>query len=84
MSYNLETYKEPFWDKSGNFVRGRDPLGVQNSFGHYWLKGNPVIENNKGISLDYSVAKGGLLVAFKSEFISKENQKEGFVTNLEE
>ena len=31
MSYNLETYKEPFWAKSGNFVRGRDPLGVQNS-----------------------------------------------------
>ena len=53
-------------------------------FGHYWLKGNPVIENNKAICLDYSVAKGGLLVAFKSEFISKENQEEGFVTNLEE
>jgi hypothetical protein len=34
--------------------------------------------------LDYSVAKGGLLVAFKSEFISKENQEEGFVINLEE
>ena len=49
-------------------------------FGHYWLKGNPVIENNKAICLDYSVAKGGLLVAFRSEFISKENQKEGFVT----
>ena len=31
MSYDLETYKEPFWAKSGNFVRGRDPLGVQNS-----------------------------------------------------
>ena len=31
MSYNLETYKEPFWAKSGNFVRGRDPLGIQNS-----------------------------------------------------
>jgi hypothetical protein len=31
MSYTLETYQEPFWAKSGNFVRGRDPLGVQNS-----------------------------------------------------
>ncbi|WP_417371231.1 hypothetical protein [Gelidibacter japonicus] len=29
--YNLETYQEPFWAKSGNFIRGRDPLGVQNS-----------------------------------------------------
>lgn len=31
MSYNLESYQEPFWAKSGNFVRGRDPLGIQNS-----------------------------------------------------
>lgn len=31
MAYNLETYQQPFWAKSGNFVRGRDPLGVQNS-----------------------------------------------------
>jgi hypothetical protein len=31
MSYNLESYQQPFWAKSGNFVRGRDPLGVQNS-----------------------------------------------------
>jgi hypothetical protein len=53
-------------------------------FGHYWLKGNPAIENNKAICLDYSVAKGGLLVAFKSEFLSVENQEEGFVTNLDE
>ena len=29
--YNLDSYQEPFWAKSGNFVRGRDPLGVQNS-----------------------------------------------------
>jgi len=29
--YNIESYQEPFWAKSGNFVRGRDPLGVQNS-----------------------------------------------------
>ena len=53
-------------------------------FGHYWLKGKPVIENNKAICLDYSVAKGGLLVAFKSEFLSQDNQKVGFVTNTEE
>ena len=29
--YNVDSYKEPFWAKSGNFVRSRDPLGVQNS-----------------------------------------------------
>ena len=32
-------------------------------FGHYWLKGIPRIENPKAICLDYSVAKGGVLVA---------------------
>ena len=32
MSYNLESYKEPFWAISGNFVRGRDPLGLENGF----------------------------------------------------
>ena len=31
MPYSIETYQEPFWAKSANFVRGRDPLGVQNS-----------------------------------------------------
>ena len=29
--YTINSYQEPFWAKSGNFVRGRDPLGVQNS-----------------------------------------------------
>jgi hypothetical protein len=32
-------------------------------FGHYWLKGAPHIENPKAVCLDYSVAKGGVLVA---------------------
>jgi hypothetical protein len=32
-------------------------------FGHYWLKGEPIIENPTAICLDYSVAKGGQLVA---------------------
>ncbi len=31
MAYNLDSYRAPYWAKSGNFVRGRDPLGVQNS-----------------------------------------------------
>jgi hypothetical protein len=29
--YDLSSVQEPFWAKSGNFVRGRDPLGIQNS-----------------------------------------------------
>ncbi len=32
-------------------------------FGHYWLKGNPEQEHPKAMCLDYSVAKGGKLVA---------------------
>jgi hypothetical protein len=40
-------------------------------FGHYWLKGNPEIEHENAICLDYSVAKEGLLVAYKSEFLDK-------------
>ena len=34
-------------------------------FGHYWLKGNPKIENKSAICLDYSVAKHGKLVAYR-------------------
>lgn len=34
-------------------------------FGHYWLKGTPKIQNNKASCLDYSVAKGGNLVAYR-------------------
>ena len=31
VEYSSETYKEPFWVTNANFVRGRDPLGMQNS-----------------------------------------------------
>lgn len=34
-------------------------------FGHYWLKGNPSLYKNNICCLDYSVAKGGLLVAYR-------------------
>lgn len=36
-------------------------------FGHYWLVGIPDIENPSAICLDYSVAKGGKLVAARME-----------------
>lgn len=48
-------------------------------FGHYWLKGNPFIENEKAICLDYSVAKNGQLVAYKSEYLKVLNKADGFV-----
>jgi len=34
-------------------------------FGHYWLKGNPTPYRNNICCLDYSVAKGGHLVAYR-------------------
>ncbi len=34
-------------------------------FGHYWLKGNPVLYRNNICCLDYSVAKQGYLVAYR-------------------
>lgn len=34
-------------------------------FGHYWLKGNPTLYRENICCLDYSVAKQGLLVAYR-------------------
>ena len=34
-------------------------------FGHYWLKGEPVLQKSNAICLDYSVAKGGKLIAYR-------------------
>jgi len=49
-------------------------------FGHYWLKETPKIENSNAICLDYSVAKQGNLVAFRSQYLAN-NQiiEKGFV-----
>lgn len=33
-------------------------------FGHYWLSGEPVVSNPAAICLDYSIARGGRLVAY--------------------
>ena len=34
-------------------------------FGHYWLNGNPTLLSDKVACVDYSVAKGGKLVAYR-------------------
>lgn len=34
-------------------------------FGHYWLKGEPTLQNDNVVCLDYSIAKGGKLVAYR-------------------
>jgi hypothetical protein len=48
-------------------------------FGHYWLQGEPFIKNASAICLDYSVAKGGKLVACRLGEKDGEMTKE-FVT----
>ncbi len=45
-------------------------------FGHYWLKGKPVIQRDNICCLDYSVAKKGKLVAYRfnnEKVLSNEN-----------
>lgn len=45
-------------------------------FGHYWLKGNPVLYRNNICCLDYSIAKDGYLCAYRFDEEEKlENAK---------
>ena len=49
-------------------------------FGHYWLKGKPLLNKENVCCLDYSVAKEGYLVAYTFEGESKlESAKLTFV-----
>ena len=48
-------------------------------FGHYWLTESPHIINTKAICLDYSVARGGKLVAYQFDSNSKHISDENFV-----
>ncbi|MFH6770276.1 metallophosphoesterase [Gaetbulibacter aquiaggeris] len=48
--------------KSPDFYRGDDKIVF---FGHYWLKGEPSLYKDNICCLDYSIAKGGKLVAYR-------------------
>lgn len=48
--------------KSLDFYRGDDKKVF---FGHYWLKGQPSLYKDNICCLDYSIAKGGKLVAYR-------------------
>ncbi len=60
-------------------------------YGHYWMTGAPVIENPKVMCLDYSVAAGGPLLAYRfepgevdlslSKLISRDFQREAHLTS---
>lgn len=47
---------------SSNYYRGDEKKVF---FGHYWLRGEPSLYRNNICCLDYSVAKGGKLVAYR-------------------
>lgn len=44
-------------------------------FGHYWLKGNPTPYRKNICCLDYSVAKGGHLVAYRLDEENKLDER---------
>jgi hypothetical protein len=48
--------------KSPDFYRDNDKMVF---FGHYWLKGEPSFYRENICCLDYSIAKGGKLVAYR-------------------
>ncbi|WP_206017961.1 hypothetical protein [Rhodohalobacter barkolensis] len=52
---------------------GRDDRPV--FFGHYWLQGNPSLYRENICCLDYSVAKGEKLVAYR--FDGEEKLRDG-------
>jgi hypothetical protein len=45
--------------------RGHSYSGPPVFFGHYWLTGVPAVRSNRFACLDYSVAKGGPLMAYR-------------------
>ena len=48
--------------KSNDYYKSNDKKVF---FGHYWLKGEPSLNKENICCLDYSVAKGGKLVAYR-------------------
>ena len=58
--------------KSTDFYDDRDKKVF---FGHYWLKGEPSLYRDNICCLDYSVAKGGKLVAYRLDGENKLDKK---------
>jgi hypothetical protein len=52
----------------GKIINNTKPLDVQDPrpvfFGHYWFTGKPNLLGSDAMCLDYSIAKGGALVAY--------------------
>lgn len=59
--------------KSLDFYRDNDKKVF---FGHYWLKGEPTLYKENICCLDFSIAKGGKLVAYRlngEEYLDSRN-----------
>jgi hypothetical protein len=48
--------------KTNDYYKSQDKIVF---FGHYWLRGEPSLYTNNVCCLDYSIAKGGKLVAYR-------------------
>jgi hypothetical protein len=48
-------------------LRARCPYTVETPlfFGHYWMRGQPLVQNARMACVDYSVAKEGRLAAYR-------------------
>lgn len=68
-----ETFIDPAGLKNTEYYSGNDKPVF---FGHYWLKGSPMLYRNNICCLDYSVAKKGHLVAYRfdGETVLDENK----------
>ena len=42
-----------------------EPVVKPTFFGHYWLTGEPVLQSNRAVCVDYSAGNGGALVAYR-------------------
>ncbi len=54
--------EEPF-QSDGFYFYGKEEVPV--FFGHYWMKGNPELQTGNSCCLDFSIAKGGVLAAYR-------------------
>jgi hypothetical protein len=68
--YCVEHLEEPLLDQEIHQDQHQDLSYYQHKekpvfFGHYWLKGTPALYRHNVCCLDYSVAKGGDLVAYR-------------------
>jgi hypothetical protein len=55
---------------------GYDPRLDPVFFGHYWFQGSPSITSPNAMCLDYSIARGGKLAAYRWEWGAKSGQPE--------